>query len=457
MKRLMIGSLVLAAVAAPLMTMSSQGASAVQVKMAKPPKLAPAAVTGGNPYPIGLGIAGANYGHLLVFVDRPALPEAAGHIDSITVTCTPTYKLAQTATDFPTAANVTTFTNISADYTTATAPSGAALSYVDTPAGLVSSPTNPTGIPAGKRIALLTTAYSDPATSADGAQYPPQACKLTTGSDPALHPTKFLPGPAMTAEGKAPKIPSSPAIDCDPLTDDGTGVVPGVPFAPVVVAPEIDPGKSTTYHMTVGLTLGTTQLGVFCSTNTSFRAKFLTEQPVKISATPKIKYKAAKGATPALRSATAKKVGLTSAVNSSITLTISRAIVTYSYDPTRLSSVSANCVTKAAKNPGTSVVPGFGTVTGNKCVINQAAGTITLISNDTQIVKPGKAIVSAPSDIAFTYTPGTDTSISLVSAQTYIGIAGATVLVNLQTAGSYFDLASDPNIGAPAITFSGLL
>ena len=252
----------------------------------------------------------------------------------------------------------------------------------------------------------------------------------------------------MTATGKAPKLPSSPAIDCNPLTDDGTGPVPGLPLNPVVLPPDIVPGVSTTYHMTVGLTAGGVQLGVFCSTDGSFRAKFLTEQATKISASPKIKAKT--------HTAIAKKIVLDSPVNSSITLQITRSLLTYKYDPTRLNATSATCVPKAAKNPSTVTVPGFGSVTGNKCVINQATGTITLISNDTTVVKPGKHIVSAPSDITFTYTPGADTSISLEAAQTYIGIAGTTVLVNLAPAGVYFNTA-DSNIGAPAITFSGLL
>ncbi len=447
MKRLLIGSLALAAVAAPLMTMTSPSASAAQVKMAKPPKLAPLAVTGGNPYPIGTGIPGFTYGHVLIFIDKPALPEPAGHIDSITVTCTPVYKLANTSTDFPTAPIVTTFTNISDSYASATAPAGAKYDIVIPDAATAAA----LGVTTAPKIRLVTIPYADPANTGT-AQYPPLGCALTTGSDPALHPAKFLPGAAMTAAGKAPKLPSSPAIDCNPLTDDGTGPVPGLPLNPVVVPPEIVPGVSTTYHMTVGLTAGTAAspvpLGVFCSTDSSYRAKFLTEQTTKISASPKVKAKT--------HTAIAKKIVLNSPVNSSITLSITRSLLTYKYDPTRLSATSATCVPKAAKNPSTVTVPGFGSVTGNKCVINQATGTITLISNDTTVVKPGKAIVSAPTDITFTYTPGADTSISLESAQTYIGIAGTTVKVNLSPAGTYFGIP-DSNIGAPAITFSGLL
>ena len=447
MKRLLIGSLALAAVAAPLMTMTSPSASAAQVKMAKPPKLAPLAVTGGNPYPIGTGIPGFTYGHVLIFIDKPALPEPAGHIDSITVTCTPVYKLANTSTDFPTAPIVTTFTNISDSYASATAPAGAKYDIVIPDAATADA----LGVTTAPKIRLVTIPYADPANTGT-AQYPPLGCALTTGSDPALHPAKFLPGAAMTAAGKAPKVPSSPAIDCNPLTDDGTGPVPGLPLNPVVVPPEIVPGVSTTYHMTVGLTAGTAAspvpLGVFCSTDSSYRAKFLTEQTTKISASPKVKAKT--------HTAIAKKIVLNSPVNSSITLSITRSLLTYKYDPTRLSATSATCVPKAAKNPSTVTVDGFGSVTGNKCVINQATGTITLISNDTTVVKPGKAIVSAPTDITFTYTPGADTSISLESAQTYIGIAGSIVLVNLSPAGTYFGIP-DSNIGAPAITFSGLL
>lgn len=443
MKRLLIGSLALAAVAAPLMTMTSPSASAAQVKMDKPPKLAPLAVTGGNPYPIGTGIPGFEYGHVLVFIDKPALPEAAGHIDSITVTCTPVYKLAQTATDIPTAPIVTTFTNISDSYASATAPAGAKYDVVTPDAATAAA----LGVTTAPKLRLVTIPYADPANTGT-AQYPPLGCALTTGSDPALHPTKFLAGAAMTAAGKAPKLPSSPAINCNPLTDDGTGPVPGLPLNPVVLPPEIVPGVSTTYHMTVGLTAGGVALGVFCSTDTSYRAKFLTEQTTKISASPKIKAKT--------HTAIAKKIVLNSPVNSSITLTITRSLLTYKYDPSRLSTTSAACVPKAAKTPTTSVVPGFGSITGNQCRVNQATGTITLISNDSNSVKPGKAIISAPSDITFTYTPGADTSISLESAQTYIGIAGTTVLVNLSPAGTYFGVP-DANVGAPAITFSGLL
>jgi len=448
MKRLLIGSLALAAVAAPLMTMTSPSASAAQVKMAKPPKLAPLAVTGGNPYPIGTGIPGFTYGHVLIFIDKPALPEPAGHIDSITVTCTPVYKLANTSTDFPTAPIVTTFTNISDSYASATAPAGAKYDIVIPDAATAAA----LGVTTAPKIRLVTIPYADPANTGT-AQYPPLGCALTTGSDPALHPAKFLPGAAMTAAGKAPKLPSSPAIDCNPLTDDGTGPVPGLPLNPVVVPPEIVPGVSTTYHMTVGLTAGGVALGVFCSTDSSYRAKFLTEQTTKISASPKVKAKT--------HTAIAKKIVLNSPVNSSITLTITRSLLTYKYDPTRLSATSATCIPKAAKTPllatdPNRIVPGFGVVLGNACFVNQATGTITLISNDSNTVKPGKAIVSAPTDITFTYTPGADTSISLDSAQTYIGIAGTTVLVKLSPAGTYFGIP-DSNIGAPAITFSGLL
>ena len=95
----------------------------------------------------------------------------------------------------------------------------------------------------------------------------------------------------------------------------------------------------------------------------------------------------------------------------------------------------------------------------NACVVNNTTGTITLNSSDSLTIKVGKPIVSATTDIAFSWvnTPETTSSISLESASTGIQVGTVGVNVDLKPFGIVFGLPDDLNIGAPAVTLSGLL
>ena len=161
---------------------------------------------------------------------------------------------------------------------------------------------------------------------------------------------------------------------------------------------------------------------------------------------------------PAVRTAKVQKLGLTSAVNSPIPLTVSGSVIKYSFDPTQLQVTggSAGCVPKAPKDP----------LASNTCVVNNATGEITMTSTDASVVKPGKPIVGAPLTIDFDYVagiPGGISNIKFVSAATAITISGNTVDVLLQASGTtYFTnvpsiVISDPNVNAPAAVLSGLI
>jgi hypothetical protein len=193
----------------------------------------------------------------------------------------------------------------------------------------------------------------------------------------------------------------------------------------------------------------------FCSTDASYRAKFLTDQETIIAAGTKVVYKPAKvkngvETAPAVRLASVKKLGLTSPVSSSIPLLVSGSKVIYTFDPAKLQVIGGNagCAYKAAKTAGKV----------NACVINNTLGTITLNSTDVTLIKVGKPIQSATADIAFSYvaSASTESGISLKKAETSITIGAVTVAVVLQPFGIQ-TAQPDANIGYPAVLLAGLL
>ena len=442
MKRLIIGTLVLAAIAAPLATMN---ASAAGAKLGKPGKIDPKTMTveGGLPYPLGLaGAPDHGFGHVRVSFPTPV--DTGNHVDTFTVTCTPVIKFVPTLanpvppTDLPAAPISAAFGPMTATYATNAALTAQGYSKDNT------------------GIHLTMPKYEDPATSGAGAQTPPLACAVTASNNPALHPGLFPGGGGGSVAGKAPKFPTSPATDCAVVGNAGYG---GFPDVPVIVPPTFEPG-TTTLHLNVVIDAGGGTVFDFCSTDASYRAKFLTEQATAISAATKVKFKAAKlnkdgtEAAPAVRSAFVKKLGLVSPVNSSIPLTVAGSQIVYRFDPAKLKVAggSAGCVMKAAKTAGKV----------NACVVNNITGTITLNSSDITLIKVGKPITSATTDIEFTYVnnaaqPDTSSIISLESAKTNITVGTTPVNVNLAPAGILFAIPSDPNIGAAAVTLVGLL
>jgi len=142
-----------------------------------------------------------------------------------------------------------------------------------------------------------------------------------------------------------------------------------------------------------------------------------------------------------------KKLLLTSPVQSSIPLVVTGSAITYRFDAGKLQVVggSGGCTPKVGS-----------------CVVNNATGTI-IISNPTPtIIKVGKPIVGSPTDIAFSYVtngahPEDTSSLSLESASTAITVGTVVVQVDLKPFGIVFGLPGDLNIGAAAVTLSGLL
>ena len=436
MKRLIIGTLVLAAIAAPLATMN---ASAAGAKLGKPGKIDPKTMTveGGLPYPLGLaGAPDHGFGHVRVSFPTPL--DAGNHVDTFTVTCTPKTTFTPTAAnpappaDLPAAPISFAFGPMTANYATNAALTAQGYSKDNT------------------GIHLTMPKYEDPATSGAGAQTPPLACAVTASNSPLLHPGVYPGGGGGTVAGKAPKFPTSPATDCAVVGNAGYG---GFPDVPVIVPPSFAPGV-TTLHLNVVIDAGGGTVFDFCSTDASYRAKFLTEQATIISAATKVKFKAGSITAPAVRSAFIKKLGLVSPVNSSIPLTVAGSQIVYRFNPAKLQVVggSAGCVMKAAKTAGKV----------NACLVNNVTGTITLNSSDLTVIKVGKPITSALTDIEFTYVnnaaqPDTSSIISLESAKTNITVGTTAVNVNLAPAGILFAIPTDPNIGAAAVTLDGLL
>ena len=443
MKRLVIGAVVLAAVVAPLM---STNASAGGAKLKKPGKIDPTlmVVSGGLPFPLGLTCgpldaecaADGGYGHMTLTFPAPV--DAGNHVDFFQATCTPKYALAPKSTDFPTAPITKTFGPMTANY--ASNATLGAQGYTKT----------------GNLITLMMPKYEDPATSGAGAQYPSLSCQITSSNSVLLHPGVYPGGGGGSVASKPPKLTSSPASDCraigDAINNDSKPL-----FDPsLMVAPTVEPGK-THLHLSVLIRAAGLEFQ-FCSTDNSYRAKFLTEQETIISAGTKVAYKAAKvkggvETAPAVRLAFVKKLGLTSPVQSSIPLTVAGSKLIYKFDAGKLQVVGGNagCAYKAAKAAGKV----------NACVVNNTLGTITLNSTDISLVKVGKPIQSATADIAFSYVnnaahPETESGISLETAETTISIGAVTVSVALAPFGVQ-TAQPDANIGFPAVLLTGLL
>lgn len=437
MKRMLIGSLVLAFVAAPLLV---RDASAAGIK--KPNKIDGKTLTivGGNPWPIGYG--SSLYGVVDISFDAPlpSTPVAT----SFTVTCTPVLK-GTVGPNAPTAPNVKTFTGFSSTY----AKLGGSTAGYDKIAG---------------KIHLTMNPYVDPVTSlVVGPQFPSLACAVDASNA------------GGTASGKAPKLPTSPAADCGPLaaTNKGNGVA--LPDVPSIKAPGIVPlgqtgeGKFALYE---GVTINAGALTfAYCSTNDDRGPRFLTDNTTIFTSGQKVKFKAAKGATAAVRHATVKKLVLDSPVNSPVPLSTSGSTVVYKFDPTLLQVVSAGgvhalpavgfvssagCAVKDAKTAGKH----------NVCSVNNVTGTITVTSDDISVVKVGKDIVSPALTVDFDWSPAaataTSASITFDHADTSITIGNTTVAVTVQPSGVNYANAGiplsppDPNINFPIVTFAGL-
>ena len=446
MKRLVIGAVVLAAVVAPLL---STNASAAGAKLKKPGKIDPTTmvVSGGLPFPLGLTCgpldaectADGGYGHMTI--SFPAPVDAGNHVDFFAATCTPKYAIAPKSLDFPTAPITKTFGPMTANY--ASNATLGAQGYTK----------------AGNTITLMMPKYVDPAnTGAD--QYPSLSCQITSSNSVLLHPGLYPGGGGGTVASKPPKLTSSPASDCRLIGDAANN--DSLPlFDPSFMRPPNDPTypnpstlPGTHLHESVLIQAAGLEFQ-FCSTDASYRAKFLTDQETIISAGTKVVYKPAKvkggvETAPAVRLASVKKLGLTSPVNSSIPLTVSGSKIIYTFDPAKLQVIGGNagCVYKAAKTAGKV----------NACVVNNSLGTITLNSTDVTLIKVGKPIQSATADIAFSYaaSASTESGISLKKAETSITIGAVTVAVVLQPFGIQ-TAQPDANIGFPAVLLTGLL
>ena len=223
MKRLLIGTLVLAAVVAPVMSLET---SAGLPKIKKPAKIdaKTIVVSGGNPWPIGLSSAGhgiaGEFGRVIVSFPEP--DPATAHVNRFDVTCTPYYKGVIPPTpplqNAPTAPNTRSFTvNHSNDYLT-----GSSGYFRDAE---------------GIHLAMLP--YVDPANSTGLPQYPSLACKVDATSIPDV----FHAG-GGTSAGKVTKLPTSPSVDCTPLNTANSATDTNLADVPTIGTPVIAPGLS---------------------------------------------------------------------------------------------------------------------------------------------------------------------------------------------------------------------
>ena len=432
MKRMLIGSIVLAFIAAPLLAHDTTAAG-----VAKPDKIDGKTLTvvGGNPWPIGYG-AGV-FGVVDISFDAPTSGTVA---TSFTVTCTPVLK-GIVGPNAPTAPNSKTFTGFSNTY-----------------AKLAGSTAGYDKI--GTKIHLTMDPYVDPVTSlVVGPQYPSLACAVNASNV------------GGTASGKAPKLPTSPAANCGPLATVNQANDISLPDVPSIKAPGIDPitGKFALYE---GVTINAGALTfAYCSTDDNRAPRFLTDNTTIFTSATKVKFKAGSGATPAVRHAVVKKLVLDSPVNSPVPLSTSGSTLVYKFDPTLLQVVSAGgvhavpavgttssagCVVKDAKTAGKH----------NVCSVNNVTGTITVTSDDLTVVKIGKDIISPALTVDFDWSPAAATATSASMwfdhANTSITIGSTTVAVTVQPSGiNYLNsgiplVPADPNINYPIVTFAGL-
>ena len=431
MRRLLISAIALAASAAPLIT---NHADAAGLSLRKPGKIDPTTmvVDGGLPHPLGLTCgplddecaADGGFGH--VRISFPAPIDSGNHVDFFAATCTPKYAIAPMSVDFPTAPITRTFGPMTDTY--ANTPALGAQGYSRT----------------GDRISLMMPKYEDLATRAGGAQYPPLSCQITSINNPLLHPGVYPGGGGYTVASKPPKLTSSPSANC------------GSAASPAIVEPTVEPGK---IHLHLSAVVRAAGLEFqWCSYNKSYRAKFLTDQETVISAQTTAKRGRATivngvETVPAPRTASVKKLNLTIPFVTPIPLTISGSQIIYRFDASKLQVAGGNpgCVTKEAKTPGKM----------NTCVVDNVAGTLTLNSTDTALVKLGKVITTAQTTINFTYVnnalhPETTSAITLESVRFHILIGSVTVALDFDPPGIQYGLP-DPNIGATAVRLTGLI
>ena len=455
MRRLLICAIALTASAAPLIT---NHADAAGLSLRKPGKIDPTTmvVNGGLIYPIGLTcdpddaecIRDRGFGHIRISFPTPI--DNGNHVDFFAATCTPKYEFAPTATDVPTAPITRTFGPMTDNY--ADTPALRAQGYRK---GILANTS-------GVMISLLMPRYEDPATSAAGAQYPPLSCAVTSINDPLLHPGVYPGGGGYTVASKPPKLTTSLRSDCAAF--DGGG---GFADSPTIIEPTFEAGKAT-LHLSAVLNVRNVIFFQWCSTDPSYRAYFNTSQAAIVSAQTTAKRGRATIANgveiaPAPRTAAVKKLNLTIPFVTPIPLDMSGSQITYRFDASKLQVAGGNagCVMKAAKNPQTRAVPGFGTIVDNTCVVDQATGTITLLGSENVVVEGGKPITTAETAIDFTYVndelhPETTSAITLEKARFQITIATTIVTLEFEPAGIAYAVA-DPNIGAPAVTLTGLI
>jgi hypothetical protein len=436
MRRLLISAVAIAASALPLISTRTEAGG---LKLRKPDKIDPAVmvVDGGWVYPVGLDCGGNTeciddhgFGHLRISFPTPV--DKGNHVDYFRAVCTPRYAVTPASTDFPTASIARTF-----GPTTDT--------YADTAELRAQSYRKN-----GDKISLMMPKYEDPATSAGGAQYPPLSCAITLimvrpGANPD---SEFV----YIVESRAPKLTTSPSSDCATIG----GGYSGFPSSPAVVEPTSEPGK-THLHLSVVVNSGAGIRFQHCFVDASYRAYFNTSQEVTVSAQTTTKRGRATLANgvevvPSRRTASVKRLSLTAPVMSSIPLLIQGSRIVYRFDASKLQVAGGNagCVTKAARTAGKA----------NTCIIDNVAGRITLNSTDVALAKVGKMITSAQTTLNFTYVndalhPETTSAITLESVQFQVYVNTRSVTLVLETAGIQYGVA-DPNIGAPAVTFTGL-
>jgi hypothetical protein len=279
-------------------------------------------------------------------------------------------------------------------------------------------------------IELTSPPYSSISTAVADRQYPPLKCKVDVVNATG------------TTAGKAPKLPTSPSTDCG---DAGV-----LPFDPLK-----EPEGSTLFlHVAVDAGLAAFP---FCTTNDVYKPRFLVDQQSTFTSKAKVK--------PKIDFAQVKKLKLTASVNTQIPLVVTGGQQIYKFDPAVLQVLGGNagCVPQLAKNGS------------NTCSVDNAAGTITVVSTQTNIVKPGKPIVSPTVTVDFTFAaavaangwtlenPGS-TSITFGSARTTIAIGNNSVdvlVVNGEQAvitglGAIRGAGTDPNRNQPIVTFTGL-
>ena len=401
MKKVFVSALLVAGLSAGGFTVVHMANAAAAPP--KPPKqidVKTLAVSGGNPWPIGFGIAGgklstATFGQIGLTFPTPAVTDNVTQYDG---TCTPKYKVAPAGA--PTAPVSATFTNLSA-----------------------ASPNVDVNATAGTTT-LIMPAYP-------GNVFPPLACTVT--------PSNLKSAGVLQAgkASKAPKLTTSPSADCGPLAD--ASLFP-------VTFNALPPSPSTNtnfYAVKLHVPAPINSDFMFCTTTANtFSAKLLTDQATLFKSKVKVAAKT--------KAVTIDKLSLNAAVNSSIPLTVTAATVVFTYDPAKLNLTG--CAVAAAKKTGT-----------NTCVVGGGTITITstdtvVVKPGKPITSPAIKLTGT-----YLGAPGT-AGIGFGSAASTITVAGVAVDVVLQPLGtiqlngiSIPGQAGDANVTSPIVSLVGLV